>query len=141
TYAEKNNLPYGRVLNAAGEFVEPSIESFMKAAAAAALTLPKGDESWSGVSIVDSIVHNSGAKGAYPITSFSYIIMYKELNVLPNVDEDAAKALVYFLWWCIHDGQNYAADLYYVPLPGEVVGRNEETIKMITFNGQRVYGG
>lgn len=141
TYAEKNNLPYGRVLNAAGEFVEPSIESFMKAAAAAALTLPKGDGSWSGVSIVDSIVHNSGAKGAYPITSFSYIIMYKELNVLPNVDEDTAKALVYFLWWCIHDGQNYAADLYYVPLPGEVVGRNEETIKMITFNGQRVYRG
>lgn len=141
TYAKKNNLPYGHVLNAAGEFVEPSIESFMKAAAAAALTLPRGDESWSSVSIVESIVNNREAKGAYPITSFTYFLIYKELNVLPNMDEDTARALVYFLWWAIHDGQKYSADLYYVPLPDEVVKHNEETIKMITFNGQRVYKG
>lgn len=141
TYAKKNNILYGRVQNAAGEFIEPSIESFMKAAAAAAITLPKGDESWSRVSIVDSIVNNKGAMGAYPITSFSYIMVYKELNVLPNMDEYTAKALVYFLWWIIHDGQNYASSLYYVPLPGEVIKHNEETIKMMTFNGQRIYRG
>ncbi|MCS7113475.1 MAG: phosphate ABC transporter substrate-binding protein PstS [Nitrososphaerota archaeon] len=141
TYAKKNNLPYGRIQNAAGEFVEPSIESFRKAAAAAAVALPRGDESWSRVSIVDIIVHNREARGAYPITSFSYIIMYRELSVLPNMDEDTARALVYFLWWCIHDGQSYAADLYYVPLPDEVIRHNEETIKLITFNGRRVYRG
>lgn len=139
TYAKKNNLPYGHVLNAAGEFVEPSVESFRKAAAAAALVLPKGDESWSKVSIVESIVNNKEAKGAYPITSFTYFIVYKELSVLPNMDKDTARALVYFLWWAIHDGQKYSEDLYYVPLPEEVVKRNEETIKMMTFNGQRVY--
>ncbi|MEM3506366.1 MAG: phosphate ABC transporter substrate-binding protein PstS [Candidatus Bathyarchaeia archaeon] len=141
TYAKKNNLPCGYVQNAAGEFVEPSIESFMKASAAAALTLPKGDENWSRVSIVDAIVNNRDAKGAYPITSFSYFIVYKELNVLPNMDEDTARALVYFLWWGIHDGQNYSANLCYVPLPKEVVKHNEETIKMITFNGQHIYKG
>ncbi|MCX8171507.1 MAG: phosphate ABC transporter substrate-binding protein PstS [Candidatus Bathyarchaeota archaeon] len=42
TFAKKNNLPYGRVLNAAGEFVEPSVESFGKAAAAAAGTIDAG---------------------------------------------------------------------------------------------------
>lgn len=141
TYAKRNNLPYGYILNAAGEFVEPSIESFRRAAAAAALVLPEGNESWSRVSIVESVVNNSDARGAYPITSFSYFLVYKELNVLPNMDEDAARALVYFLWWCIHDGQDYAADLYYVPLPEEVINHNEETIRMITFNGQRVYRG
>jgi len=140
TYAKKNNLAYGCVQNAAGEFIEPSIESFSKAAEYAALTLPRGDERWSNVSIVDSLAGNKQARGAYPITSFSYILVYKELNVLPNMDGATAKALVDFLWWAVHDGQNYAADLYYVPLPSSVVAHNEETIRLITFNGQRLRG-
>ncbi|MCS7140162.1 MAG: phosphate ABC transporter substrate-binding protein PstS [Nitrososphaerota archaeon] len=141
TYAKMNNLTYGNLKNAAGEFIEPSIESFMRAAAAAALTLPRGNESWSEVSIVKSVVNDTKARGVYPITSFSYIIVYRELSALPNMDQDTARALVYFLWWCTHEGQNYAAGLYYVPLPAEVIRHNEETIKMITFNGQRVYRG
>lgn len=136
TYAEKNDLTYGCVQNAAGEFVEPSIESFSKAASYAAITLPKGNESWEGVSIVESVLHNKQAYGAYPVTSFSYIMVYGELSVLPEMDEAAARALVEFLWWAIHDGQNYAADLYYVPLPPNVVRHNEDTIRMITFNGR-----
>ncbi len=138
TYAEKNNLTYGYVQNAAGEFIEPSIESFAKAAEYAATTLPKGNESWSRVSIVESIVNNTQARGAYPITSFSYILVYKELNVLPNMDEATARALVEFLWWAIHDGQKYASNLHYVPLPLNIVTHNEETIRMITYNGQQL---
>jgi len=141
TYAKKNNLAYGRVQNAAGEFIEPSIESFAKAADYAAVTLPRGDESWSKVSIVDSLAGNVQAKGAYPITSFSYILVYKELNILPNMDEATAKALAEFLWWAVHDGQNYAPDLYYVPLPSSVVTHNEATIRLITYNGQQLIKG
>ncbi|MEM2902307.1 MAG: phosphate ABC transporter substrate-binding protein PstS [Candidatus Bathyarchaeia archaeon] len=140
-YAEKNNLTWGYVRNAAGEFVEPSLESFAKAASYAAVTLPRGDESWSKVSIVDSLVTNSGAIGAYPITSFSYFLVYKELNVLPGMEEDKAKALVEFLWWTIHDGQNFSADLVYVPLPANMVTHNEATIQMMTFNGRPLYLG
>ncbi len=136
TYAKKNNLPYGYVQNAAGEFVEPSIESFAKAAEYAALTLPKGNESWSKVSIIDSIVNNRDAKGAYPITSFSYFLIYRELNVVPGMDEGKARSLAEFLWWVIHDGQSYAPGLYYVPIPQNVVTLNEETLKMLTYNGK-----
>jgi len=140
TYAKQNNLTYGYVQNAAGEFIEPSVESFSKAAAyAAAVTLPRGDASWSKVSIIDSIVNNTQAIEAYPITSFSYILVYKELNVLQGMNEDMAKALVEFLWWAIHDGQNYARDLHYVPLPSNVITHNEATIRMITYNGQQLH--
>jgi phosphate transport system substrate-binding protein len=138
TYAKKNNLAYGYVQNAAGEFIEPSIESFSKAAEYAAVTLPRGDASWSRVSIVDSLADNIQAHGAYPITSFSYILVYKELNVLPAMNGDAAKTLVDFLWWAVHEGQDYATDLYYVPLPSSVIAHNEETIRLITFNGQQI---
>ncbi len=139
TFAKKNNLPYGYVQNAASEFIEPNIESFAKAAAFVAITLPKGDEKWSEFSIVDSLANNKQAIGVYPITSFSYILIHKELNVLPNMNEATAKALVDFLWWTIHDGQNYAAELYYVPLPSNVIMHNEVTLRMITYNGQKLY--
>jgi phosphate transport system permease protein/phosphate transport system substrate-binding protein len=138
-YAKNNNLTWGYVQNAAGEFIEPSLESFATAASFAAIILPKGDESWSKVSIVDSIVNNEQARGAYPITSFSYFLVYKELSVLPNMDEASAKALVEFLWWTIHDGQKYSAELIYVPLPESVVRHNEETIRMITFDGKQLW--
>ncbi len=139
TYAKKNNLAYGYVQNAAGEFIEPSIESFAKAADYAAVTLPRGDESWARVSIVDSLANNIQAMDAYPITSFSYIMVYKELNVLPNMNKATAKALVEFLWWAMHDGQSYAPGLYYVPLPSSVVMHNEATLRLITYNGQQLH--
>jgi phosphate ABC transporter phosphate-binding protein len=140
-YAKNNNLPWGYVQNAAGEFVEPSLASFTASSSAAAVTLPKGDQSWSRVSIIDSLVNNTQAAEAYPITSFTYLLVYKELNVLPNMDKDKANALVQFLWWAIHDGQNYSADLAFVPLPQQIVTNNEATIKMITFNAEQLYKG
>jgi len=138
TYAMKTGLPYGRSMNATGEYVEPSIDSIKKAVEYTAVELPRGDESWSNVSIARSLSRNAQARGAYPIVSFSYILVYKELSTLPGMDEATARALVDFLWWCVHEGQNYAAALYYVPLPSRVVRLNEDTLKMITFNGQRV---
>jgi len=137
-YAKQNNLPWGFVKNSAGEFIEPNLDSFSKAASFAAVTLPRGDQSWSAVSIVDSLVNNTQATGAYPITSFSYFLVYKELNVLPNMDKATAQALVDFLWWTVHDGQNFSADLVYVPLPQSVRSHNEATIRMITFNGEQL---
>jgi ABC-type phosphate transport system substrate-binding protein len=86
-------------------------------------------------------MNNAQATGAYPITSFSYFMVYKELNVLPGMDKATAEELVDFLWWTIHDGQSYSADLVYVPLPQEVRTHNEATIRMITFNGQQLYTG
>lgn len=139
-YAKKNNITWGFVKNSAGEFIEPSLKSFATAASHAAVSLPKGDGDWSRVSIIDNIINNTKAYGAYPITSFSYFIVYKELNVLPNMNEAAARALAEFLWWTVHDGQKYSADLDYVPLPENIVKHNEETIKMISFNGKKLLG-
>jgi len=140
-YATINKITFGAVQNAAGNYVLPSLESFTAAVSAASSTLPKGDENWSKVSIIDSIVSNSSAANAYPVTSFSYLLVYKELNIIPGMDLNRAKALVSFLWWTVHDGQQYASPLVYVPLPGSVVTLDEATIKTITFNGQSVFQG
>ena len=45
------------------------------------------------------------------------------------------KALVDFLWWGIHDGESFAKELRYAPLPADIVKRAEAKINSITANG------
>ncbi len=130
-YALQNKMTYAFIQNREGRFIEPTLESTAAAAGAAAPTLPKGDQSWATVNIL-----NAPGADSYPIASFSYLLVYKELSVLPSMDKAEAQALVDFLWWAVHEGQSYAPKLQYVPLPQAVVSINEETIKSITFNGQ-----
>ncbi|NOZ82889.1 MAG: phosphate ABC transporter substrate-binding protein PstS, partial [Euryarchaeota archaeon] len=130
-YAVENGMSYASIKNRAGRFVKPSIESTSAAAAGAAPELPKGYESWAEVSIV-----NAPGEDAYPISSFSYLLVYRDLSVIPGMTEAKAKALVEFLWWAVHDGQRYAPELHYAPLPEQVVKLNEETISLITYGGK-----
>ena len=130
-YVLQNNMAYAFIQNKQGNFIEPTLNSTRSAAAAAATTLPKGDQSWTAVNLL-----NAQGADSYPIASFSYLLVYKELSVLPTMDKAKAQALVDFLWWTTHEGQSYAPRLQYVPLPQTVVSLNEQTIKSITFNGQ-----
>lgn len=130
-YALQNNMSYAFIQNKEGNFIEPTLDSTIAAVNAIAPTLPKGDQSWENVSLL-----NAPGADSYPIASFSYLLVYKDLSVLPSMDKTKAQALVDFLWWAVHDGQGYAPKLQYVPLPQAVVTINEETIKSITFNGQ-----
>lgn len=130
-YVIENKMAYATLKNRDGYYVNPTIDT-VKAAAAGAI-LPNGDGIWSNVSIV-----NSPGKNAYPISTFTYIVEYPDLSVLPDMTEPKAKALVGFMWWMVHDGQKYAPGLLYVPLPNKVVKIDEETIKSIKYKGQPV---
>ena len=130
-YALQNNMTYAYLQNREGRFIEPTLQTTAAAAAAVAPTLPKGDESWFHVNLL-----NAPGPDSYLIASFSYLLVYKDLSVLPTMTKEKAQALVEFLWWATHDGQKYAPALEYVPLPPEVVAINEGTIKMITYKGE-----
>jgi len=121
-YAEQNKLPVAAIKNAAGQWVKPSIDSITAAAAGAAGQMPDDLR----VSITDA----PGAT-AYPISSFTYLLVYKD-----QADQAKGKALVDFLWWATHDGEQMARDLSYAPLPAEVVKKAEEKIKSITYQGK-----
>ncbi|HEX8089606.1 MAG TPA: phosphate ABC transporter substrate-binding protein PstS [Blastocatellia bacterium] len=120
-YAEQNKLPYASVKNSSGEFIKPSLESITAAAARAAGQMPEDLR----VSIT-----NSPGKDAYPISSFTYFLVYKNQD-----DQAKGKALVDFLWWALHDGEQMAKTLLYAPLPAEVVTRAEQKIKSINYQG------
>jgi phosphate transport system substrate-binding protein len=121
-YAVQNKLPVASIKNQAGEFVQPTLDAVTAAAAESLPTTPEDLR----VSIT-----NAGGKGIYPISSYTYILVYKEQK-----DEARGKALVDFLWWGIHDGESFSKDLQYAPLPKEIVQRAEAKINSITFAGK-----
>jgi len=120
-YATQNKLPVALIKNGGGNFVEPSIDNVVAAAAGSAASTPDD--------LRVSITNANGAN-AYPISSYTYILAYKN-----QTDETKGKALVDFLWWGIHDGESFAKDLQYAPLPAEIVKRTETKINSITSGG------
>ena len=120
-YTQQNNLPAAQVKNKSGEYITPSTDA--TSLAAAGVTIPADYRT----SIVDS-----PSKGAYPISSFTYILLYKDQS-----DAAKGKALVDLLWWAIHDGQKTTTELGYAPLPAPVVTMVEKTLTTdITSGGQ-----
>jgi phosphate transport system substrate-binding protein len=147
TYALTTDMDYASLMNRAGNFVEPTLNSTQAAAQAAiimnststanstsasAVSLPGGDQSWTHVSLLDA----PGAD-SYPIASFSYLLLYKEMSTNINTIEKA-QALAQFVNWAITDGQQFAPALHYVPLPESIVQHNQQTLRSLTFNGQSV---
>jgi phosphate transport system substrate-binding protein len=106
-YALQNKIAYGPVQNLDGEFTPANLQSVTAAAAAAVKSMPKDFR----VSIT-----NAPGKGVYPISSFTWILLYETPK-----DKGQGRAMVEFMKWALTDGQKFAADLGYAPLPAEVV--------------------
>jgi phosphate transport system substrate-binding protein len=117
-YALQTKTAFGSVQNAAGEFVKASVDSVTKAAAAAAANMP--------ADFRVSITNAEGA-GSYPISSFTWILLYEN-----PTDKAAAKAMVDFMHWALSDGEKFAAELGYAPLPDSVVKLEEAALQKIT---------
>lgn len=132
-YALQNSMTVASVQNPAGNYIAPSLDSTKTAVQSGASVLPAGDQSWYKVSLL-----NTADPQAYPIVGFTYLLVYKELNVIPGMDQNKATQLVQFLWYVIHDGQKLSPALEYAPLPTNVVQIDETTIHSITFNGQQL---
>jgi len=120
-YAVSNKLPYGTVANTSGEYVECTLESVSKAAAAAANNMP--------ADFRVSITNGSGA-GVYPIASFTWLLVYRNQS-----DPVKGKALVDFLNWMLENGGKYAAELGYAPLPENVIKLERAAVAKITVKG------
>jgi phosphate transport system substrate-binding protein len=131
-YALTNTVPVASVLNGAGNYITPSLASSTAAAQSIPTSgLPVGTGDWSGVSIL-----NAPGAQAYPVVVPTYMLVYKELNVVSGMTLDKATQIVQYMWYVVHDGQSLAAQLQYAALPANLVQIDETTLNSITFNGQ-----
>ncbi|HLV68403.1 MAG TPA: phosphate ABC transporter substrate-binding protein PstS [Polyangiaceae bacterium] len=124
-YATQTKLPTAAIRNKAGNFVLPSPEA--ATAAAEGVEMPD--------TLHASLVDAEGEK-AYPIASYTYLLVYEDMK-----NPEKAQTLARFLWWAIHDGQKYAKQLDYAPLPPKVVSRIEAKLKTLTVGGKPALGG
>jgi phosphate transport system substrate-binding protein len=113
-YAVQNNIPYGSVKNASGEFVKASLTGVTAAAAGSAKEMPEDFR----VSIT-----NASGKTAYPISSFTWLLIPEKIS--DSAKRDAIKG---FLKWMITDGQNEVEALSYAKLPKEVVEKEKKAL-------------
>jgi phosphate transport system substrate-binding protein len=133
-YALNNNVPVAALQNPAGNFVLPSLESTTAAAASLPTSgLPTGEQSWSSVSLL-----NAPGAQAYPIVNPTYMLVYKDLSVIDGMTMEKATAVVQYIWYVVHDGQQKAAGLQYATLPENLVTIDETSLNSITFNGQAI---
>jgi phosphate transport system substrate-binding protein len=124
-YASQNKLPMVELKNKAGKFVAPTIEAM--SAAADAVEMP--DELFVSLS-------NADGEGAYPITGYSYLLVYENAK-----DPVKGEALAKYVWWGLHDGQKFSKDLDYAPLPGKVLTKVEARLKELRSGDKKLLSG
>lgn len=114
-YAVGNGLSMASLENKSGNFVKPSPES--GAAALATVELPANLRVW---------LDDPAGENDYPIVTFTWLLLYKEYP-----DAAKLKALKDFVSYGLTDGQKYAAELGYIPLPEAVVKKSEAALATI----------
>jgi len=124
TYALANKIPFADVKNSSEAFITPSLDSVK---AAANLPTYPADLRFN--------LANSPVANGYPITGSTWLIVYKDLSKVMK-SQDRAMALVDFLWWGIHEGQNDNAALYYGSIPAGLLAQDEAAVKSINWAGQ-----
>lgn len=125
-YATANKIAFGAVKNAAGKLVKASTDSVATAGVSAA-------EKLSG-SVLTADLWNQPGDASYPVSAFTYIIVYKDLST--NVPSEAkAKALAGFLTWATTTGQEQAKSMDYAPLAPAVQAKVAQALSQLTYKG------
>jgi len=125
-FAFAQKIQTAKVQNSSGEYIEPSIESISVAA--------------QGEIPADTrvMVTNSEFPTAYPISGFTWIILYKEQSY-DGRSEALARATVEFLDWLVSEGaQAQAAKVNYAPLPDATVQKAKAILRSVTYNGEAI---
>ncbi|HEY9776408.1 MAG TPA: phosphate ABC transporter substrate-binding protein PstS [Planktothrix sp.] len=120
-FAAKKKIATALVKNSSGNFIEPTLDSVTASVLSA---IP------SGLDLRLNLINTSG-KESYPITTATYIIVYKNQS-----DKNKGTALAGMLWWMTHDGQSVSKSLLYAPVPPALTAKSEQLIREINFKGQ-----
>ena len=122
-YAFAQKIPYASVENQRGEFVLPSSATI---SAAASGEIPADTR----CSITDS-----DAAGAYPISTFTWMIIYKEQNYSDRSKEQAAATLDLLKYILSDEAQAITSEVHYAPLPAKAKELSMKNLKTVTYDG------
>ena len=122
-YAFAQKIAYAKIKNQQGEFVEPSASSI---SAAASGDIPTDTR---------CSITNSLAEGAYPISTFTWMIIYKEQNYSDRTKEQAIATLDLVKYILSDEAQNITSEVHYAPLPDRAKELSLKNLETVTYNG------
>jgi phosphate transport system substrate-binding protein len=115
-YAKNNKLTFAQLQNKSGAFVAATAES--GAATLNSTQFPS--------EILRAWPSDPDAKDAYPISTFTWLLLYKKYD-----NKEILDVLKKFVTYGLSDGQKFADELGYIPLPKEVAAKSEAALKSV----------
>ena len=122
-YAFAQKIAYAKIQNQRGEIVEPTSASI---SAAASGEIPADTR---------CSITNSDAAGAYPISTFTWMIIYKEQNYSDRSKEQAMATLDLIQYILSDEAQNITSEVHYAPLPAKAKELSMTNLKSVTYDG------
>ena len=119
-YAFAQKIPYAKIRNQRGEFIEPDATSG---------TIPADTR---------CSITNADAAGAYPISTFTWMIIYKEQNYSDRTKEQAMATLDLLKYILSDEAQSITSEVHYAPLPAKAKELSITNLKSITYDGVAV---
>lgn len=113
-YVKKNNLIFMQMQNKNGKWVNPDDVTFASAAAGA---------DWFSVSGMGLSIVDQRGDTVWPVTTASFIIMYKNPD-----NKEASREVLKFFDWAFKNGKQLALDLDYVPLPDALTAQIRQRV-------------
>ena len=133
-YAFQTGMSYASIQNAEkSAFIEPTLDSISAASSGVADSLPSSEDSWVNVSLV-----NAPGSNSYPISSFTYLLVYDDLKPVTD-NKEQAKAVIHLIYWMITDGQEFSPSLLYVPLADKVTELGKQGLSKVTYDGELLW--
>jgi phosphate transport system substrate-binding protein len=114
-YAVNNGLAMASLQNKSGKFVKPTDES--GASTLAHIEFPENLRVWP---------EDPAGDDDYPVATFTWLLLYKKYS-----DSAKLKALQDFVTYGLTDGQKYAGELGYIPLPAAVVEKSKAALASV----------
>ena len=123
-FAFAQKIPVAQVENSAGNYILPSLESI---SAAARAEIPADTK---------VMLTLSSDPEAYPISGFTWIILYKEQNYNNRTRAQAEETVKFLSWLIENDAQALAQQVNYAPLPAKTVEQAREILGSVVFDGK-----
>ncbi|HYX06923.1 MAG TPA: phosphate ABC transporter substrate-binding protein PstS [Bacteroidales bacterium] len=123
-YAFAQDISFANLKNSSGKYIKPTAESISAAA--------KGEIP----SDTRVMLTNSNDPQAYPISGFTWIILYKEQNYNGRSKEQAMATLKLLNWVLSPEAQKVTTKIHYSPLPQKAVELAKENLKSVTYDGK-----
>lgn len=123
-FAFAQKIKTAKVQNSSGAYIEPSIESI---SAAAQGELPADTR---------IMLTNSSDPASYPISGFTWIILYKEQSYNGRSEAQALSNVTFLDWLISEEAQADAAKVNYAPLPADAVAKAKAVLRSVTYEGK-----